>query len=56
VTASDVSHIETTSAVCFAAAGILAVNALVHGWVAHRGSQSLYERLSRVEARHRAAE
>jgi len=56
VSAADVDHVRLTAAVAFGAAALLVVNAFVFARLAQRGVAGLYERLGRLEARHRAAE
>ena len=53
VTVGDADHVQTTAYVTFAAAGLLAINAIVFVLLAQRGSSGVYERLGRLEARHR---
>lgn len=54
VSAADVEHVRLTAAVAFGASGLLVVNAFVFARLAQRGVAGLYERLGRLEARHRA--
>ncbi len=49
----EVDHVRLTSNVAFGAAAALALNALVYGWLAQKGSNGVYERLGRLEAQRR---
>ena len=55
VSVVDVDHARTTSIIAFAAAGVLTASALIYAFLAFRAMQSTYERLGRVEARHRSS-
>ncbi len=56
VVVGDWEHVRLTSNIAFVAAAALALNALVFGWLALRGSSGVYERLGRLEARHHTDE
>ena len=56
VAAGDWNHVRLTANIAFAAAAALTVNWLVFGWLAQRASSGVYERLGRIEARHRGDE
>lgn len=53
VTTGDADHVRTTAYVALAAAGVLAINAIVFVLLAQRASASVFERLGRLETRHR---
>lgn len=52
---AGVDEAQTTATLAFAAAGVLTASGLLYGWLALRAVQSTYERLGRIEARHRSA-
>ncbi len=54
VAGGDADLVRRTANIAFAAAALLAANGLVFAWLAQRASQSVYERLGRLEARHRS--
>lgn len=53
ITDAQLEHVEATSVIVLSCAGVLAASGLVYAWLALRAVQSTYERLARVEARHR---
>ena len=53
VTVSDADHVRLTSYIAFGAAAALTVNLIVFVALAQRGSSAVYERLGRLEMRHR---